>query len=187
MPETPAAPMPETPAAPTTPEGGVEDLFKESPTTTPPATPPSTEPAAPAAPGEQPKAAPVEDLFKEASEPSATPASAETPATEPPAAEAPAAEPPAAEPAKGGTEDLFSDPPANKSTSLEAPGAMRLWTDNTGKFSVSAQLVSFTATHVRLLKDTGKYTTVPMTRLSQSDLEFVAYARANWTGSVASK
>jgi hypothetical protein len=48
-------------------------------------------------------------------------------------------------------------------------------------------LVSFTATHVRLLKDTGKYTTVPMTRLSQPDLEFVAHARANWTGSVASK
>jgi hypothetical protein len=184
MPDTPAAPMPETPAAPTTPEGGVEDLFKETPSTTPPATAPTT-------PATEP-AAPAEDLFKEtgdAAAPATTPPAIE-PAAEPPAAEAPAAEPPAAEPApeptKEGVEDLFSDPPANKSTSSEAPGAMRLWTDNTGKYQVTARLVSFTATHVRLLKDTGKYTTVPMTRLSQPDLEFVAYARANWTGSVAS-
>jgi hypothetical protein len=50
---------------------------------------------------------------------------------------------------------------------------MRVWTDSTGKYRINARLVSVSATSVRLLKDTGKYTTVPKTRLSAGDLAFV--------------
>ncbi len=50
---------------------------------------------------------------------------------------------------------------------------MRSWTDNTGNYRVNARMVSIGETTVRLLKDTGKYTTVPLTRLSADDLEFV--------------
>jgi hypothetical protein len=49
---------------------------------------------------------------------------------------------------------------------------MRQWTDNTGKYHVRARLVVVTATHVRLLKENGKYTTVPVERLSRDDLAF---------------
>jgi hypothetical protein len=50
---------------------------------------------------------------------------------------------------------------------------MRLWVDNTGKYSVNARLVRFIDGHVRLMKDTGRTTTVPLNRLSERDLEFV--------------
>ncbi len=127
-------------------------------------------PAAPAepAPGDKPKAEGVDDLFKETSDPA-------------PAAEAPAPEAPKAEK----VDDLFSDPApsTDKSTDTTSPNPMRRWTDNTGKYQVVGRLVMVSQTHVRILKDTGKYTTVPLTRLSQGDLAFV---RDSWTGSIAS-
>src|SRR5262249_23498914 len=54
-----------------------------------------------------------------------------------------------------------------------AEPTLRVWTDNTGKHQVNARLVSVGATSVRLLKDSGKYTTVPFYRLSVEDQEFV--------------
>jgi hypothetical protein len=174
----------------------VEDLFKETPAAPTPAppgaapaaaeTPPAAEtPAAaetPPAEGEK-KADSVDDLFKETSEPKPS-------ASEP--AAAPAAAPEAAptqpeEPAKAGkVEDLFNDPAAkqDKSASADSPNAMRLWTDNTGKYHVTARLVMVSQTHVRLLKDTGKFTTVPFERLSHADLAFV---RQHWAGVIAGR
>jgi hypothetical protein len=56
---------------------------------------------------------------------------------------------------------------------------MRLWTDNTSMYSVVARLVAVQNGKARLLKDTGRYTTVPLGRLSAPDLEFVErYVRA---------
>jgi hypothetical protein len=49
----------------------------------------------------------------------------------------------------------------------------REWVDNTGKYTTRGRLVSFLDGHVRLLKENGRTTTVPLTRLSQNDLEFV--------------
>jgi hypothetical protein len=50
---------------------------------------------------------------------------------------------------------------------------MRLWTDNTGKHQVRASLVMVLDGKVRLKKETGRFTTVPLTRLSVGDLTFV--------------
>jgi hypothetical protein len=172
-PAAPAAPgdMP-APAAPA--EGGVDDLFKEEPATKP-AAPAPAEPAAPAPGGD------ADDLFKDLDDKKA-------------ASDAPAA--PADKSAEG-IDDLFNEPaaPAPMSSngeelkSLEAEAerlfaesapssadpadGMRLWTDNTGKYQVRARLMVVSRSHVRLLKENGKFTTVPYERLSQQDLAFV--------------
>lgn len=171
-----AAPMPTPTPAPTTPaptapapSAEVEDLFSQ-PETTP--AEPQTKPAEPAEVEDlfkEPEAAPakptdeVDDLFKDLDAPSGNKAAAsEAPATP-------------AEPSKE-VEDLFSEPAgpmAAAEPKSDASEGMRLWTDNTGEFQVRARLVVVGKTHVRLLKDTGKFTTVPYSRLSQTDLAYV--------------
>ena len=59
------------------------------------------------------------------------------------------------------------------------PGAdgrlpVREWIDNSGQFRVKARLVLILQGKVRLLKETGRTTTVPMDRLSSSDREYVS-------------
>jgi hypothetical protein len=54
-----------------------------------------------------------------------------------------------------------------------ASNEMRQWTDNTGSFSCRGRLVRFYEGQVRLLKENGRTTTVPLARLSTGDLEFV--------------
>jgi hypothetical protein len=49
----------------------------------------------------------------------------------------------------------------------------REWVDNTGRYKTRGRLVTFLDGHVRLVKDNGRTTTVPLYRLSQIDLEFV--------------
>jgi hypothetical protein len=163
----------------------VEDLFSE------PAAVPATPETKPAEPAE------VEDLFKEPAP--ATPAPAEKPAGEvddlfkdldetkdgnkAAATETPA-ETPAAPDSNKEVEDLFSDPAPAPMSAVEKPAPtqvtetkpvndMRTWTDNTGNYQIRGRLVVIGKTHVRILKETGKYTTVPFTRLSQADLAFV--------------
>jgi hypothetical protein len=53
---------------------------------------------------------------------------------------------------------------------------VRVWTDDTGKYQTVARLVVIAKTHVRLLKQNGRYTTVPLGRLSQADLDYVMSA-----------
>lgn len=195
--ETPAAttPTPTTPAsttpapttpAPTTPPttgGGIEDLFG-TPTsggTTPPAgggtTPPAgggaTSPAGTTPPagggtpapgagqtpaGTTPARSPLEDLF-------GTPAGGEQPAVAPPAGERPATTP---------TDDnLFKQSAVLREAGGLASDANREWLDNTGQYTTRGRLVAFLDGHVRLLKDNGRTTTVPLYRLSQNDLDFV--------------
>ncbi len=50
---------------------------------------------------------------------------------------------------------------------------MRVWTDSTGKYQVRARLVEIADGKVRLLKESGRFTTVPLARLSTADLAFV--------------
>jgi hypothetical protein len=50
---------------------------------------------------------------------------------------------------------------------------MRNWVDNTGTFSVQGKLIAILDGKVRLLKDNGRTTTVPLRRLSQSDVDYV--------------
>jgi SLA1 Homology Domain 1 (SHD1) protein len=161
--ETPAA-EPAAPAeTPAKPAEDVEDLFKDT-DTKPGEAPADTTPAKPAD-----KADDVEDLFKETDEKKA--------ATSEPAQEEPMNPAPTSE-----VEDLFSEPTDKPSTSasLDAKPAeelspMRLWTDNTGKYQVRARLLVVGDRYVRLLKETGRTTTVPFSRLSGSDLAFVQH------------
>ena len=82
-----------------------------------------------------------------------------------PAEEAPAAEEPA-EPATPATDDPFST-----STSGQLP--VRQWVDNTGGFRISGRLLLILDGKVRILKETGRTTTVPFERLSDGDREYV--------------
>ena len=50
---------------------------------------------------------------------------------------------------------------------------MRLWVDDTGSFKVSGQLILILDGKVRILKETGRTTTVPLSRLSHADQEYV--------------
>ena len=54
-----------------------------------------------------------------------------------------------------------------------ASDTMREWIDNTGRYTCHARMLQFDSGNVRLLKDNGRTTTVPVYRLSQGDLEFV--------------
>lgn len=55
---------------------------------------------------------------------------------------------------------------------------MRSWKDNTGTFEVEGRLIGIGPDHVRLLKPSGKTTTVPKRRLSQDDAQYVEEAAA---------
>ena len=50
---------------------------------------------------------------------------------------------------------------------------MRQWVDDTGDWKIEARLVQILDGKVRLLKSTGKFTTVPLDRLSSTDLDYV--------------
>ena len=63
-----------------------------------------------------------------------------------------------------------------QSASAEKPMAsneVRLWIDLTGKFEVRAKLVRQTETDVTLLTEKGKEVTLPKTKLSKSDRDFL--------------
>ncbi len=54
-----------------------------------------------------------------------------------------------------------------------ASDELRFWVDNTGRFACRGRMVRMSNGHVRIVKETGKTTTVPFYRLSQADLRFV--------------
>jgi hypothetical protein len=57
---------------------------------------------------------------------------------------------------------------------------MRQWVDNTGIYHTRARLIAIQTGHVRLLKHTGKTTTVPMRRLSVTDRAYVDRVAADF-------
>ncbi len=76
--------------------------------------------------------------------------------------------------------------PQQALASADSLGPTRVWIDNTGKFQVTAQLVVVLDGKVRLLKDTGRFTTVPFERLSEADLQYVLdYAKLAANAAVA--
>jgi hypothetical protein len=50
----------------------------------------------------------------------------------------------------------------------------RQWRDDSGKFEVTARLILILDGKVRLLKETGRTTTVPLNRLSTADQAYIA-------------
>jgi hypothetical protein len=162
----PTEPADTPPPADTTPPAetdDMEDLFggAGAETTLPADTaiPPMAEPAA-----DEPAAV---DLFGPTEPADTTPADPTQPTT--PAEETPA---------DGETTDDASDLFGASQSILHEPGGlasseMRQWVDNTGKYSCRGRLVRFLDGKVRLLKDNGRTSTVPLYRLSVADLEFV--------------
>jgi hypothetical protein len=82
------------------------------------------------------------------------------------------------------TDNPFAEPASPRlsaaAPAYEAADTMRVWTDVTGKHQVRGQMkrILVAEQKVRILKDTGKYTTVPFARLSEADRTFVAHYAA---------
>jgi SLA1 homology domain 1, SHD1 len=198
---TPVTPPQTTPVTPPVEPEKPADLFNdmtptppaETPATTPPATtPPATTPPATTPPATTPPAEkPAEtDLFGTPSTDtkSGTSTTTNKPTEEPTATESKPAEKPA-EPAaeekkpeekkadeKKAEEEkdpLFGSLKVLREAGGLASNEVRVWNDNTGKFSCHGRLIQFRNGHVRLIKDNGRTTTVPLARLSNRDLEFV--------------
>jgi SLA1 Homology Domain 1 (SHD1) protein len=151
-PAPPAEDMPEEPT-PAPKSGDVDDLFKDADDKSPPdKSAPAEEPETP----KTDKSDDADDLFKESDN------------KDKKAADARRADDESLARLRSEIEDLFGEPADEAATN-----SMRLWSDNTGKFQIYARLITVGKDHVRLLKDTGKYTTVPFNRLSHSDLAFV--------------
>jgi hypothetical protein len=179
-PEEPAPEEPAAPAAKPKQEApALDDLFGDLPDG---AAKPADEPA-PAdemAPEKKAEAEPtMDDLFGDLPTESAKP---EVEPAEPGAAE------PKEEPAKDTSlDDLFSPPPAKPAAEpdpfsgpVPSELPMRLWVDNTGKYQVLARLQVILHGKVRLLKETGKTTTVSMRRLSEADQQYVQRVAAQF-------
>ncbi len=99
---------------------------------------------------------------------------------------APAADDSGFEPAP---EEPMDDAPADEPMEEEAPAEsdpfdtsvlhtpgqpMRAWRDDTGRHGTEGRLVEVHADRVRILKASGRHTTVPMARLSRADRDHVA-------------
>jgi len=63
----------------------------------------------------------------------------------------------------------------------------RTWNDNSGDFSVSARLSVIFPDRIRLLKDNGKFTTVPLNRLSPPDQQYVGWVATSLQKTGATK
>jgi hypothetical protein len=68
------------------------------------------------------------------------------------------------------SDDPFADP---FQTSVDGKLPMRQWVDDSGSFQVKGRLILILGGKVRLLKETGRTTTVPMDRLSDADRQYV--------------
>ncbi len=61
------------------------------------------------------------------------------------------------------------------------------WVDNTGTYSVKARLAVIYTDRVKLLKENGKYTTVPLNRLSDRDFAYVQWVASNLSAEANTK
>ncbi len=58
----------------------------------------------------------------------------------------------------------------------------RFWVDNSGAYRVNARLAVIYVDKIKLLKENGKFTTVPLSRLSDVDFGYVSWVASNLTG-----
>ncbi|MDZ4851472.1 MAG: SHD1 domain-containing protein, partial [Pirellulaceae bacterium] len=75
---------------------------------------------------------------------------------------------------KDDLEDLFKSSSLKKDDSFLGAD-FREWIDNTGDYAVHARLAVIFPDRIRLLKENGKFTTVPMSRLSDADRDYVTW------------
>ncbi|HUP80950.1 MAG TPA: SHD1 domain-containing protein, partial [Pirellula sp.] len=57
----------------------------------------------------------------------------------------------------------------------------RQWIDNSGAYQVKARLAVIYVDKVKLMKENGKFTTVPLSRLSDADFGYVSWVASNLT------
>jgi hypothetical protein len=72
---------------------------------------------------------------------------------------------------------------------ISADGTLKVrgWTDDTGTFRTRGRLIAVLGERVRILKDTGRTTTVPIERLSAADRNYVEQLLARYGSELASK
>lgn len=87
-------------------------------------------------------------------------------------------------PEENNFDDLFKSTSAPQQPTFQG-AEFRNWIDNTGSYEVKGRLVMIYPDRVRLLKENGKHTTVPFTRLSDSDRQYVNWVAVSLTGSKA--
>jgi hypothetical protein len=63
--------------------------------------------------------------------------------------------------------------PVSKASDDQLKAASRVWTDDTGKFQITARLVAVQEGHVKLMSSAGHLLNVPIYRLSLGDIAFV--------------
>lgn len=106
------------------------------------------------------------------------PAANRSPAVSQPDADDPFAPLKPAQPTKSSA-PIAAEPTTLKLADALVPDAsgrlpLRQWSDNSGQFRVQARLVLILDGKVRLLKESGRTTTVPTARLSAADQQYVA-------------
>ena len=108
----------------------------------------------------------------------------ETPYTDPtpikPAIQEPSIPPAKAKAPVDDLDDLFgvgAYTPESKFKGAE----FRQWVDNSGTYRVNARLVIIYVDKIKLLKENGKVTTVPLSRLSDADFGYVSWVASNLT------
>ena len=197
-------PKPATPAAPAVgapveskPVGGLDDLFKTK--DKPVAAPESSiddlfgKPIATEAKADQPMPAAeliddgkfIDSLFGKTpvtSAPDATKPKAPKSTIEKPLKPAPAVREPAGtkEPVVDDLDALFGV--GAYTPDSEFNGAeYRLWVDNSGAYQIKGRLAVIYVDRVKLLKENGKFTTVPLSRLSDADFGYVSWVASNLT------
>ena len=57
---------------------------------------------------------------------------------------------------------------------LTEPAALRIWSNDSGKFRIEAEFVKVADGKVQLKRKNGEVITVPLDRLSKADQEFIA-------------
>jgi hypothetical protein len=79
------------------------------------------------------------------------------------------------------------NPPLAADLRLDAAGRLplRQWTDNSGQFRVQGRLILIMDGKVRLLKETGRTTTVPLDRLSAADRTYIERVVAEYGSDIA--
>jgi hypothetical protein len=88
---------------------------------------------------------------------------------------------------------LAAESPARRATPpaadlrLDGEGRLptRTWTDNSGQYRVQGRLILILDGKVRLLKESGRTTTVPLDRLSPADLNYVERVIAQYGTDIA--
>jgi hypothetical protein len=73
---------------------------------------------------------------------------------------------------KSALQELQQEPKKENPPATKQP-AWRMWTDTTGKFTVRAQLLRRSDTSVTLLTEAGREVTLPTSKLSEADREFL--------------